>query len=213
MKYKVGDKVRVKSLEWYNENKDNDSEVVYYNIFGIFTKYMVKYCGKETTILEICDEHTYRLYDCDDFLFSSDMFDPIEDETPVLEIPVGYEVDKIESGKIYLKKQKVTTYNTIPQHKGYNLYDTYKLEREVKSAIAMLKISQLMPYYGGTITNEEWNDKNIVKCCISCWGKNIESVYSKNCRYFLAFHTDEQRERFMSYPENVQLVKDYLMIA
>lgn len=48
MKYKIGDKVKIRSLEWYNANKDEnglvskDSEPF---VFG-----MIKYCGKEAII-------------------------------------------------------------------------------------------------------------------------------------------------------------------
>lgn len=46
MKHKVGDVVRIKPLEWYNENKD---EV---GCIGAFVPEMTKYCGKEATITE-----------------------------------------------------------------------------------------------------------------------------------------------------------------
>lgn len=48
MKYKPGDKVRIKSLDWYNENKDEDGRV-YCDYIG-FCKEMINYCGKELTI-------------------------------------------------------------------------------------------------------------------------------------------------------------------
>ena len=143
------------------------------------------------------------------------MLEPIEDTNDtntVLEIPVGYEVDKIESGKIILKKQGVTTYNTILQHKGYNIYQMYNTTKEAKSAIAMGKISQLMPYYGGAITDEEWYNEDIPKYCIERRFDSIRKIMFYGTYTFLAFRTNEQRDRFMSYPENVQLVKDYLMI-
>ena len=44
-KYKVGDKVRVKSLEWYNSNKDEDGEIR--EDGQTFLKCMSEYCGKE----------------------------------------------------------------------------------------------------------------------------------------------------------------------
>ena len=52
MKYKVGDKVRIKSLDWYNKNKRKDGNIRYkhgaYPIF--FTRYMSRFCGETLTI-------------------------------------------------------------------------------------------------------------------------------------------------------------------
>jgi hypothetical protein len=49
MEYNVGDKVRIKSLYWYNENKDEDGDVPCdCNI--LFLNRMKKYCGKVMTI-------------------------------------------------------------------------------------------------------------------------------------------------------------------
>jgi len=60
MRFKVGDRVRIKSLDWYNENKDKDGNIVFYskvphfswceNVRTVFTKDMVKFCGKVVTI-------------------------------------------------------------------------------------------------------------------------------------------------------------------
>lgn len=83
-------------------------------------------------------------------------------------------------------------------------------ERVAKSMLAMAMISQLMPYYGGEITDEEWSNKLIDKFTIEKTENKI-SIYTYNRIYhFLSFHTKEQRDEFIKY--NEQLVKDYLMI-
>lgn len=48
MKYKVGDKVRIKSLDWYNKNKDEYGYVRFDEL--PFTPEHSKYCGCEFTI-------------------------------------------------------------------------------------------------------------------------------------------------------------------
>lgn len=48
MKYKPGDKVKIKSLDWYNANKDEDGRVMCDGI--VFHERMIKLCGKELTI-------------------------------------------------------------------------------------------------------------------------------------------------------------------
>ena len=47
--YKVGDKVRVKSLDWYNTNKNSEGTIIF-NGFRIFDEDMSKFCGKVVTI-------------------------------------------------------------------------------------------------------------------------------------------------------------------
>ena len=81
-------------------------------------------------------------------------------------------------------------------------------EKHAKSALAMAQISQLMPYYGGAITDEEWNNSDVLKYSIC---RNEDYVSFKSQHYeLLSFHTEEQRNDFLKY--NEQLVKDYLMI-
>ena len=51
MKYNVGDKVKIKSLNWYLKNKDQHGDVDCCGEF-CFTDDMAKYCGKIYTIVE-----------------------------------------------------------------------------------------------------------------------------------------------------------------
>lgn len=96
--------------------------------------------------------------------------------------------------------------NIIANGENKNVFLT---EKHAKSALAMAQISQLMPYYGGEITDEEWLEgktkytieKNEKKAC----GDKRVVTYM-----LLAFHTEEQRDEFLK--NNEQLVKDYLMI-
>ena len=49
MRYRKGDRVRVKSLEWYYANKNSEGAVIFDN-FRIFDESMSEFCGKVVTI-------------------------------------------------------------------------------------------------------------------------------------------------------------------
>ena len=55
MNYKIGDKVKIKSLEWYNANKDEEGNIIFEKngYYVYFSKYDVEYCGKVMTISDI----------------------------------------------------------------------------------------------------------------------------------------------------------------
>lgn len=94
--------------------------------------------------------------------------------------------------------------------KNYNIFAT---EKQAKSALAMARISQIMANderFGGTVTDEEWENNNIYKYSIIRDGNQIVTDTFFTIYIFLAFHTTEQRYLFLE--ENEQLVKDYLMI-
>lgn len=74
----------------------------------------------------------------------------------------------------------------------------------------MAQISQLMPYYGGVITDDEWNDNSINKYVIIREVNHVRTIFYHSNYELLAFHTQEQRDEFLK--NNEQLVKDYLMI-
>ena len=77
MKYEVGDKVRIKSLDWYNNNKD---EYGYINCGSrsFFTK-MRDYCGKIVTIKKICKTNCYHLEEYD-FDWTDEMIEGLVEE-------------------------------------------------------------------------------------------------------------------------------------
>ena len=73
MIYNVGDKVRIKSKEWYDENKDEDGNV---NIPFFFNSEMSYYCGEITSITKIEKYSYYRIYlDGEKWNWSDEMFD------------------------------------------------------------------------------------------------------------------------------------------
>ena len=63
MKYKVGDKVKIKSLSWYNKNRNEYSSVVQNGIS--FTYSMSEYCGKIATIASIGSDNEHYIIDID----------------------------------------------------------------------------------------------------------------------------------------------------
>ena len=60
-KYKVGDQVIVKSIEWYNENKNAVQEVIEDENRNTFVSSMLIYCGKNATIVNVTNQGDYQL--------------------------------------------------------------------------------------------------------------------------------------------------------
>ena len=81
MKYKVGDKVRIKSLDWYNENKASDDEIRCYPIW--FGKEHSKYCGQIMTIRDIRGDLYYMIEDDGDitYAWTDEMIEGLVEET------------------------------------------------------------------------------------------------------------------------------------
>ena len=151
----------------------------------------------------------------------------------VITIPQGYEIDKENSTSEcikFKKKQVINTWKDIKRIEGCfinNYSEIHKLElpinkdcfdrnvfiseRYAKSALALAQISQLMPYYGGEITDEEWKKDNY-KYAIEVSNGKIYESWCKT-KHLIAFHTKGQLQKFLSFPENVQLVKDFYMIS
>ena len=74
MKHKVGDVVRIKSLDWYNENKDENDwvEEGYLSSFGFD---MSEYCGRTAKIAAVVDEYYFIDIDNGRWCWCDYMFD------------------------------------------------------------------------------------------------------------------------------------------
>lgn len=75
--YSPGDKIVIKSIEWYNKNKD---ELGHVKLQGeTFVEDMAKYCGHEMTISEVSEyQNIYGYYleeDEDHWGWTADMFE------------------------------------------------------------------------------------------------------------------------------------------
>ena len=79
MRFKVGDRVKIKSLDWYNENKD-EYGYIDCGSRSFFIK-MSDCCGKIATIKEICKTNCYHLEEYD-FEWTDEMIEGlVEEET------------------------------------------------------------------------------------------------------------------------------------
>ena len=82
MKYKVGDKVRIKSLEWYNERKNGLGHVAHDDFYNAFELFMIAYCGMEANITEVEGSHYILDVDNGDWWWKDFMFEePLVDDS------------------------------------------------------------------------------------------------------------------------------------
>lgn len=118
MRYKVGDKVLIKSLDWYYEHRDRIGQIDCGNV--CFVHNMTIFCEKIVTISSILPAlGAYRIEEDDDeFNWTDEMFEGlVEEKTKPLtfgdswECPQGYQfVDEngnvVNATKIILEKKK-----------------------------------------------------------------------------------------------------------
>ena len=152
MKYNVGDKVRIKSLDWYNKNKDEYGFVRCIDV--LFTPEHSKYCGCEFTVAHITEfQIPSYVMENNGHKWTDEMIEGlVEDETKPLtyeetveiieamqgigdswECPQGYQfVDEngnvINAMKIVLEKKKneyPKTYEECYKIMGVKLSDCY----------------------------------------------------------------------------------------
>ena len=88
--------------------------------------------------------------------------------------------------------------------------DKSESEKVADSMLAMSQISKLMPHYGGAVTTKEWSDSTIKKYIIGRRDKDLYVQCAHKTYSFLAFHTSEQRDKFLA--KNEELIKTYFMI-
>lgn len=117
------------------------------------------------------------------------------------------DINKIINGVYIDANSKILKDSIVFRLSNRNMFLSKK---EAKSALAMAQISQLMPYYGGAITDEELDNYEKEKFSIIRVQNHIETIMRTTYFHYLSFHTPEQRDSFLE--NNKQLVLDYLMV-
>ena len=94
----VGDKVKIKSINWYNRKKDNIGSgvyIIYNNTY--FTEGMSNYCGKFATITHINNDRFFLDIDEQDHFWTEEMFDNLRKDK-LLKLKKNYEdSDKLKN--------------------------------------------------------------------------------------------------------------------
>lgn len=112
----------------------------------------------------------------------------------------------------YVEYQKYVAVSNDIEEGIINIEDKLRLK-----LLATYRIAKLIELgYGGLIDNKEWENTNIHKYYVSCYidenKSELDIGISWREKYFIAFHTNEQREEFMSYESNIKLVEQYYMM-
>lgn len=158
-------------------------------------------------------------------------------EQILIQIPEGHVIDteqsNLEEGKIVFKKKEVTPWrnNKRATLSGYfvtseacieetadlynvrNTWNVFATKKQAKSMLAMARLSQIIqndPRFGGPITDKEWEYDNLRKYVIALVSGKIKCVEYCKYYYFLAFHTEYQRDLFLE--ENEDLIRQYYML-
>ena len=90
IKYKAGDRVRIKSLDWYNKNIKNNGIIICGS--ESFTHPMSHFCDKVVTIVTIQDDCYRILEDDGDWYWTDEMIEGLAEEETKPKFKVGDEV-------------------------------------------------------------------------------------------------------------------------
>lgn len=221
MKYKVGDKVKVKSLDWYNENKNESGVIKGDNDY--FVDEMSKFCGKIVTIEHIKNSVSNSKFyiieeDKNGYNWEDWMFENNGNEIKI-EVPKGYIIDEENStfNCIKFKKKepvvKVSKLGAcvLVEHPKYEfvILDKEDLSTNFDSAFKLAKIYDC----GATIpTREQWGiiyehldeinsllknkiEKSFYWTSEEHTPSHSWSMYMDNCRLYSYFRSTAVRVR------------------
>ena len=135
MKYKVGDKVLIKSLDWYNEAKKSLRGGVILKPYH-FSQEMKGFCGRVLTIKSVRHDH-YEMEDCYSYRWTDEMIEGLAEE----ETKPKYE-DEV-NGEYY----STLTYFVRPN--GYQFVDENGNVINARKIVLEKKKKEYPKTYGG----------------------------------------------------------------
>ena len=176
MKYKVGDKVRIKSFDWYYKNRDRKNEVKCGRT--PFIPEMVPFCEKIATISSVQSLlEVYRIKeDGGTFNWTDEMFEGnLEEETydflktdksnlPEIKLPDGY-IFKDENGNI------INATKIVLEKKKENYPKTYEECCEILG-VDSDNFLTITNYYDGEVETTDY-ERGLLSKFASLWGLRI----------------------------------------
>lgn len=176
MKYKVGDRVRIKSLDWYNENKDENGSIVVSDLY-FFNGINKHLCG---TIITITNVHRtcYEVKENDAY-WTDEMIEGLVEE-PVLSAP-----NITEGVFVPEKDMKWVTEYILPD--GYifkdengNVINATKIVLEKKKNEYPKTYEECCKVFGlNHYLGISWNSYDEYSGVITCLPKRIEDIAKK----------------------------------
>ena len=195
MKYKVGDKVRIKSLDWYNKNKDN---------LSFYTDSMALCFANEIVTIKSHGRYpdTYRIdEDEGDFIWTDDMIEGLVEEEDKLQLESTKRVREYwsEHARIFIEiyddepNECVFTHLWVvneQRRKGYGkqaLMQAEDIAKELGCHIAHLKVE-----------TDSWMHKWYLRCGYK-WCKNAPDNYT-----WLTKNLNDMEKKKPKYPQSYE---------
>ena len=156
----------------------------------------------------------------------------IDEEERIINTNLKWQMEKYFGKENLQPKQQIRTWEDVKKYyksagstDDYYIHFAYGMASGVsEKCIATLKIAKLIELgYGGMLTKEEWKKSSSCEMKDAIWsivcnvkdeplGTEIKIIPVWAQLRLLSFRTKEQAEEFMSYPENVELVKQYNLL-
>lgn len=219
MRYKVGDKVRVKSKAWFDSMPKNFNGDIRLST-ETFTKSMSNFCGKILTIKRVEDDG-YITFEGDLFIWTEEMFE----NGPIDYLQVGtkfridntwYVVCKDNSGKLYGMTNIGESYdlsqfnNDLTMPKQVTEIRTYYYPEFIQASIAGELIWKRPRFNKGDVIvryNDTYENYNIgimfnadtVSCMISVDGELVNELGSGQCFPLSKFKLADSKQKFMFF--------------
>lgn len=232
MRFKPGDRVRIKDMKWYVDNKDEYGEVVCGN--HVFTDTMALCCGEVLTIEKIVSDNSYFMKD-EAYWWTDEMIEGLAneeqdyilhiekdwDKEQEIQIADGYEFQD-ENGNI-INARKVKIVKKKPKYPAtyeeccevlrlipfYNVAYIYYRGEELDALYQLLVCRDA--YWKIAGWEPDWKEQEI-KYCICTYRCEIDrelKLYWWN--RVLAFPTEEMRDTFYeNFKDLVESCKELL---
>ena len=238
MRFKVGDRVRIKSLDWYNENKTIHGDIWFDN--AVFVGGQSLYCGCELTIRLVINDSYYVIEN--DYYWTDEMIEGVvepELTAPTImdgsifldkwfkieqEIvcPEDYEFfdemgNIIKTQRVFIRKKKKEYPKTFEEcvhvlegDSRMSLEQMNTFRRLIDSRNAYWKIAGEEMGLGKP-WEPDWTDEHQVKYTIYTMGNDVIRHVGNYIHAILAFPTEEMRDAFKeNFDPDIEICKEFL---